>query len=78
MQKLRILKITNAVLFFVAITQAATGVFLFFVAQGMWVETVGEVHRFCGLLLGLLIATHLYLNWTVVKSHYFAKAVKTA
>ncbi len=78
MQKLKVLKITNAVLFFTAVTQAATGLFLFFVAQGPWVETVGEVHRFTGLLLGVLIVTHLYLNWTVIKNHYFTKTVKAA
>lgn len=78
MQKLKVLKITNAFLFLAAVMQAATGLFLFFVVQGSWVETAGEVHRFMGILLGLLIATHLYLNWTVIKSHYFTKVVKAA
>ncbi len=78
MQRLKLLKITNVILFAVALTQAATGLFLFFVDQGSGVELIGEAHKFSGLLLVLLIASHISLNWTVIKSHYFTKPVKPA
>lgn len=78
MQKLKALKITNLVLFCVALVQISTGLFLFFVGQGDGVEMAGEIHEFCGLLLILLIVVHISLNWTMIKSHYFTKSVKAA
>lgn len=71
MQKLQILKITNAILFLAALTQFGTGFFLFFVPQGDVVELAGEIHEWNGFILGLLVMLHLWLNWTVIKSHYF-------
>ena len=75
MEKLKVIKFINACLFFAALVQASTGVFLFFVGQGSWVERVGEIHRYTGLLLLALIVAHIFLFWPVIKHHYFKKAV---
>ena len=71
--KLKVLKTVNIFLFSSVLTQALAGIVLFFFDEGRFVMFCGKVHRYNGILLLMLITSHLYLNWPVIVSHYFKK-----
>jgi hypothetical protein len=68
MKKAQWLKRTNPLLFLVLVIQAATGLGHEWIPEEWfeWLHPVG------GLLLLLLAAVHLALNWSWVESVYFA------
>ena len=73
MNQLKVLKTVNVVLFLCVLIQAITGLVIFFLNEGRWVERTGDIHKYNGLVLVVLIGIHLYLNWSVIKNHYFKK-----
>lgn len=74
MTKLKVLKTVNIFLFSSVLTQALAGSVLFFFDEGRFVIFCAKVHRYNGILLLALIASHLYLNWSVIVNHYFKKS----
>jgi len=75
MNKMMFLKWINFILFISMATQALTGIVLFFdlfVLRARLFEFISEVHRYNGLVLVLVVLTHLYLNWGWVKSQFLS------
>ena len=76
MNKARLLKIVNLLLFISMAAQALTGLVLFFdlfVSRAKLFEIISEVHRYNGLVVALLIITHLAMNWNWIKSQFFKR-----
>lgn len=73
MNKLRLLKINNVILFASALTQIFTGMVLAFQETGRLARIAGEVHELNGFLLAVVIVSHLILNGSVIANHYFRK-----
>jgi cytochrome b subunit of formate dehydrogenase len=76
MNKARLLKIVNLLLFISMAAQALTGLVLFFdlfVSRAKLFEIISEVHRYNGLVVTLLIITHLAMNWNWIKSQFFKR-----
>lgn len=71
-----LLKWVNPVLFVSALLQALTGVALYFElvesSPKLFSYTL-KIHAKNGLLLIILIAIHLALNWSWVKAQFFKK-----
>ena len=72
MNKIKILKILNPVLFILIMVQILGG---FLLDKGI-IETGWELHRNLPYFLGVLIILHLYLNWGWVAMSYFKKNKK--
>lgn len=58
------LKIVNSILFISFLIQAFSGLWLFLADS----EIIAVIHKYNGLLLIILIATHITLNWNWVKT----------
>ncbi|NTV28740.1 MAG: DUF4405 domain-containing protein [Candidatus Omnitrophica bacterium] len=71
--KVRLLKVVNAVLAIVFITQAVTGLVMFFDINIVNLRYVFSTHKYSGLALIVLLMIHLSLNWSWVRSTYFSK-----
>ena len=76
MNKAKLLKIVNLLLFISMAAQALTGLVLFFdlfISRAKLFEIISEVHRYNGLVVTLLIITHLAMNWNWIKSQFFKR-----
>ena len=70
------LKVTNLFLFISILAQALTGAVLFFdlfTGRAKLFEMIIKVHRYNGLILALLVACHLAMNWGWIKSQFFKR-----
>ncbi|MDD3904907.1 MAG: DUF4405 domain-containing protein [Candidatus Omnitrophica bacterium] len=79
MNKLKMLRIVNPVLFISAVVQIVTGAgfaFHVFESSPRVFKMALEAHEYNGFLFAVLIITHLVLNWDWVKSQFFRKGVK--
>jgi len=70
MKKLVWLKRINVLLFLVFLMQVSTGLGHGFIGE----ELFENLHPAGGLLLILLVALHLILNWGWVKTSYFKRS----
>lgn len=73
MNRFRVLRTLNPLLFVIAIVQPLTGVIFIlspirFLAERGWLFLL---HRINGLLLAVLIVVHVVLNWGWVKANIF-------
>ncbi|MHB9155293.1 MAG: DUF4405 domain-containing protein [Endomicrobiales bacterium] len=73
MDKIHFLRLTNAVLLIVIVIQAITGLVLFFQLVFPGAPLVVAIHRYNALLLIVLVAVHLLLNWAWVRVNLFAR-----
>ena len=74
MNKAAVLKVTNLFLFISMSAQVLTGVVLFFdlfTGRAKLFEMIAQIHRYNGLILALLVAIHLALNWGWIRSQFF-------
>ncbi len=63
------LKITNPLLAVVFIVQVVTGIF----HEQIGYETFEAIHPRFGFLLLIVVALHLFLNWSWIKAQYLKK-----
>lgn len=78
MNKIRLLKTVNLLLFISTAVQAATGLALFFhlfVRKIELLKAAIEIHEHNGIALIVLIVLHLALNWGWVKGQFFKEKV---
>ena len=73
MNKNKLLKVVNPVLAVSFIMEAVTGIMM---AAGKGSKTTFEIHKHNGVLLIILVAAHLYLNWDWIKASFFRKTAK--
>ena len=74
MNKITLLKVTNLLLFISMSVQILTSIVLFFdlfTANARLFETIAQIHKYNGLILVLLVAVHVMLNWGWIKSQFF-------
>jgi cytochrome b subunit of formate dehydrogenase len=74
MNKMKLLRILNLILFIVFVVQVLTGLAMFFQLKFLNVGQVSEIHAYNGLLLVVLWLGHIILNWAWIKSTYFKRA----
>ena len=78
MNKVKLLKVTNILLFLSMVSQALTGIVLFFnifVTKAEFFEMMDEIHKYNGLVLTVLFLFHLILNWGWVKMQFSKRSV---
>jgi cytochrome b561 len=73
MNKFKLLKVLNPVLFIVFVIQALTALDMVFDLNFVNTQLVFNIHKYNGLLLIVLIAFHIFLNWAWVKANIFKK-----
>lgn len=76
MDRTRLLKLVNPVLFLSLVLQAATGAALATGILSSWpkaIEPVAELHEYNGYVFVALALFHLWLNWGWVKAQFFRK-----
>ena len=73
MNKFGVLRIVNMVLFCSFIVQVITSIIIFFRIKTHNTQLVFEIHEYNGLLMIILAATHIALNWGWVKANFFKK-----
>jgi hypothetical protein len=74
MNKQKVLRIVNPVLFLSLAVQAVTGGIILLRLRTPFTQTVFEAHEHNGVLLIALAVTHLALNWGWVKANYFKRS----
>lgn len=67
MDKTKLLKFVNPVLFVSAAIQIITGVLIALHLTGGGSEAVFEIHEHNGFIFAGLVIIHIYLNWEWVK-----------
>ena len=70
MNKIKLQKIINSLLFIVFAVQVITSLFLLF---NRGTEAIAEVHKYNGVLFIALAVIHIMLNWGWVRSVIFKK-----
>ena len=73
MKKAGMLKILNPVLLLLATVQVITVIVL----KTAGSEFIGELHEITGYVIGAGVVLHLYLNWTWIRTNFFAAKIKT-
>lgn len=73
MNKLQLLRITNAALLASVLVQAATGLILLFEIKVPNINTVLVIHGRNGLILTALVIVHIMLNWGWIKTNFIKK-----
>ena len=73
MDKIKMLRPVNALLLLAAIVQVFTIVIIFFRIKVPNSSLVFEIHEYNGLLMVLLIAVHITLNWGWIKANFLKK-----
>ena len=76
MNKARLLKAVNPILFISLVIQALTGVIMalhLFISNPKLFETITELHEHNGFVFVILAATHIYLNWNWMKAQFFKR-----
>ena len=73
MNKLLGLRVVNMALFFSFVLQVITSLIIFLKIRLSNTEAIFEVHEYNGLLMILLAATHITLNWGWIKANFFKK-----
>ncbi len=73
MDKIKMLRPVNALLLLAAIVQVFTIVIIFFRIKIPNSSLVFEIHEYNGLLMVLLIAVHITLNWGWIKANFLKR-----
>ena len=73
MNKVKLLRAVNTLLFTSFIVQAATGIIMAFRIRVPHMQTLFEVHEYNGFLLAALVLAHLMLNFGWIKANFFTK-----
>jgi len=73
MNKVMALRIVNTALFFSFVTQAITGVIIAFRIKTPNTPLVFEIHAHNGILMVIIAAMHITLNWGWIKANFFKK-----
>ena len=79
MNKFKLLKISNLVLFISAGIQVLTGVVLFFdlfVMRSKLFMAIVQIHKYNGLIFTALVILHLALNWGWIRSQFFKRSAR--
>lgn len=71
MNKVKILRWVNPVLFVLLLIQMTTVLIMFFQIGVPNLQFVFQLHEYNGLLLVLTAFTHLILNWSWVRAMFF-------
>ena len=74
MNKMKILRWVNSVLFILLLIQMTTVLIMFFQIRVPNLQFVFQMHEYNGLLLIVTALVHLNLNWGWVKATFFVKA----
>jgi len=74
MNRQRLLRVINCILFLSFVIQAATAGIIFLRLRIPHARMVFEVHELNGVLFIALVLTHIVLNWGWVKANFFAPA----
>ena len=80
MNKAKLLKISNLVLFISMIIEVLTGIVLFFdlfVMQAKLFMAMAQIHKYNGIILTALVILHLVLNWGWIRSQFFKISADT-
>jgi hypothetical protein len=73
MNFVRSMRLTNGLLLVSALLQVVTATPLLFDQNPVVIFEVGDIHKFNGLVLAVLIGLHVALNWPWFKTHYFRR-----
>jgi len=73
MNKVRMLRTLNPILFLSLMIQATTVCIIFFQIRTPYTQQVFEVHECNGMALIALAVAHITLNWGWIKVNYFKK-----
>ena len=73
MNKAKLLKIVNPILFVIFAIQTLTALGMFFDLNYPNTQLLFDVHKYNGLLLIILIVFHIFLNWNWIKANVFKK-----
>jgi hypothetical protein len=73
MNKVKALMVVNPLLLCLFIIQVITSLIIFFQIKIPSVQLVAEIHEYNGLLLILVAAMHITLNWGWIQANFFKK-----
>lgn len=73
MNKAKLLKIVNPIIFLLFIIQVITSLILFFGFKIPDIKDVVEIHEYNGLILIVMIIIHVFLNWDWIKVTFLKK-----
>jgi len=74
MNKLRLLKLTNTVLFISFSVQVVTSCIIFFRIKVPHPQSVFEIHEYNDLLMIAVALLHVTLNWGWIRANLFTRA----
>lgn len=75
MNKAKLLKWVNLVLFICAAIQVTTGLMMALRLFTKQMEFIGELHEYNGFIFSAIVLTHLTLNWNWVKVTFFKRQI---
>ena len=73
MNKFGALRIVNTILFFSFILQVITSIIIVLRIRIPHTQLVFEIHEYNGLLMIIVAAMHIALNWGWIKANFFKK-----
>lgn len=73
MNKNKLLKVINPILFVVLILQITTVILMLLEINFIKSLQVFVIHKYNGITLIILVLSHISLNWGWIKSSYFSK-----
>jgi len=73
MNKAKLLKIVNPILFISFVVQIVTSIMLVMHLFMSKIKDILEIHEHNGMLFIILIFVHFFLNWSWIKSTFFSK-----
>ena len=73
MNKVKLLRVVNILLFSSFAAQAITSIMIFFKLKIIRPAIIFEIHEYNGLLMIALAVTHITLNWGWIKANFFKR-----
>ena len=73
MNKAAVLRVVNMVLFFSFTAQVITSIIILLRIKSHYTQLIFEIHEYNGLLMIIVAAVHITLNWGWIKANFFKK-----
>lgn len=73
MDKVKLLRIVNPILFISFMVQAATASVMVLHIRVPHLRSIMELHEYNGILMVILVAIHVTLNWGWIRANFFKK-----
>ena len=74
MDKVKLLRIVNPILFISFIVQATTASIMVLRIRVPHLRSILELHEYNGILMIILVAIHVTLNWGWIRANFFKKS----